>query len=184
MKIRKNVTTAKIERLKNTYNYTKSKQRSANRIILGDGELTFRSEFEFNIAILLDHYNIDFEYESQEEYLLYTKKAKWNKHFERFGLTKEDMSDVHHLYLPDFSLKGDYDGILLEPKGHFSQQDRTKMINIVNQNKDKKIIMVLCSPRAKVTTKLKAEEWCDKHKIEHCTIEKLYEKIKEVKDGK
>lgn len=181
MSIRKYTSTKQIERLKKEYDYKKEKISGYNRISLGNGSITFRSEFEFNLAVLLDYNNIDFEYESQDEYILYHRNQKWNKHFERFGLTREDMVAVHHLYLPDFALKGEYENILLEPKGQFSQTDRTKMIKIQEQNKDKKIMMVLQSPNNKVTPKLKAHEWCEKHNIYYCTIENVVEKIKEIK---
>lgn len=171
-----NSSTVLIDRLRNNYDYQKKKIQSAYRITLGSGEneIVFRSMFEFNIAILLDYLQIEYEYEDPQGHMLYVKSAKWNKNFEKFGLTRDDMANVHHLYMPDFFLP---DNVFLEVKGHFSQEDRAKMLRVVKQNKDKRIIMVLQSPQARATSKLLSWEWCEKHEIEWCSIKNLKETL-------
>lgn len=180
--MKKHSSTKLIEALKKNYTYEKQKMRSAWRIVLGDGDFIFRSEYEFNIAVLLDHHNIEYSYEEDKDMILWKKKEKWNKHYERFGLTKDDMNDRHHLYHPDFRIEDS--NIYIEAKGYFSQEDRTKMILVQKTNPDKVILMCLQSPNAKATTKLLAWEWCEKYGIEWTTIENLTTDINELKKNK
>lgn len=170
-----------IESLKRSYNYSKTKMRSSNRVAVslknGD-DVNFRSMFEFNIAVLLEYKNISFSYEKPEDVMLYFKQEKWDHRYEKFGLTKDDMNINHSLYFPDFKINNS--NIYLEVKGHFSSVDRTKMILVQKHNPDKKILMVLQNPRAKATTKLLAFQWCEKHNIEWCSVTNVLEKIEEL----
>ena len=70
----------------------------------------FRSGLEKDVANLLTELGVTYEYES-------TKIAY----------------QISHNYCPDFVLKN---GVLVETKGHFSQEDRRKMVAVKTQHPD------------------------------------------------
>jgi hypothetical protein len=65
-------------------------------------------------------------------------------------------------YHPDFQLKN---GIIIEAKGWFKTQDRTKHLCIKFQHKDKDIRFVFSNPNAKISSKSKTTYamWCEKN---------------------
>lgn len=94
----------------------------------------YRSGWERHIADLFKKNKVKFEYET--ETLVYEKE-----------------------YKPDFILSN---GIMIEAKGYFKPQDRTKMIQVKRGNPDKDIRFWFQRDN-KVTKKMAYSDWCKKH---------------------
>lgn len=116
---------------------------------------TFRSEFEWLVAVDLYERKVPFEYEVVE---LPANQDVYKGMCQTCGSTK--VSSVRR-YTPDFLLPG---GILVETKGKFSSQNRTKMLAVKESNPDEDIRMLFM--RNNYLTKKKAGtygDWCDRN---------------------
>lgn len=100
----------------------------------------YRSKFEARIAASLIKKNVSFSYESV--LLQYQINSK---------------------YCPDFVLKN---GVLVETKGHFSQEDRRKMVAVKTQHPDLDIRLCFQNAAVKLTKKKNSMtygEWATRH---------------------
>jgi len=105
----------------------------------------YRSKFEARIAASLIRKNVSFSYESV--LLPYEIKSK---------------------YCPDFVLKN---GVLVETKGHFSQEDRRKMVAVKTQHPHLDIRLCFQNANEKISKKknsMRYFEWCDRHGFKWC----------------
>ena len=114
-----------------------------------------RSGFEDDVEAKLKSLKIKYEYETVK--LTYT------------------IPESKHTYTPDF-IVGD---IHFEAKGYFDAPTKLKMKLVIQQNPDKRIIMVFQNPNTKLTKKSKTTyaTWCDKNNIEWCTFKTLESKL-------
>ena len=84
-----------------------------------------------------------------------------------------------HKYIPDFQLPN---GILIEVKGWFPPEDRSKMIAVKECNPDLDIRFIFLNANGKISKDSKTTygEWAEKHGFQyasrHLPIEWLYEK--------
>lgn len=84
-----------------------------------------------------------------------------------------------HVYIPDFQLPN---GVIIEAKGYFPPEDRSKMLAVKNCNPDKDIRLVFLSPNSKLNkdSKTTYAQWAEKNGFQwaskHIPIEWLYEK--------
>ena len=71
---------------------------------------------------------------------------------------------IESKYNPDFKLAKD---VFLETKGFFKDSDRRKILAVIKQHPDKKIIMYFQDSRVKLRKngKMTYGEWCDKNNI-------------------
>lgn len=99
----------------------------------------YRSKNEAALAADLERRGVAFEYERLQ--LEYT---------------------TSQTYTPDFALSN---GIVIEFKGWFKSEDRTKMKLVKAQHPELDIRMVFCSAKNKLGggSKTTYAEWCDKH---------------------
>lgn len=90
--------------------------------------------------------------------------------------------ESNHIYLTDFYI--DYKGVrfYLEVKGNFTNEDRKKMLNIIRSNPNINLIMVFQRPENKINKKSNTtySKWCEKNKIDWCSINDIDIKIKEI----
>lgn len=96
--------------------------------------IKYRSGWEKFIANLFVKHKVAFEYETHN--LNYTKE-----------------------YTPDFILPN---GIMIEAKGYFKPQDRTKMLQVKKSNPQVDIRMWFQKDN-KATKKMSYTDWCKKH---------------------
>lgn len=84
-----------------------------------------------------------------------------------------------HSYIPDFQLPN---GILIETKGYFPDEDRVKMKAVKASHPELDIRFVFLNPKGKCTKggKMTYADWADKYGFpwasKHLPIEWLYEK--------
>jgi len=108
----------------------------------------FRSGLEQKVALQLETLGVSFSYEPKDQKVNYTSPAK------------------AHKYQPDFVLDN---GIIIETKGRFTLDDRTKHLLIKSQAPDLDIRFVFSNPRAKISSNSKTSyaDWCDKHGFQY-----------------
>ena len=107
----------------------------------------YRSGLEKRIAELLSSKNIPVQYEPYK--VVYT------------------LPERQASYLPDFILPN---GNILEAKGYFPVDDRSKMLNIIRSRPDLVIKMAFQDANKKIhkTSKTTYGEWCSHHGIPWC----------------
>lgn len=101
--------------------------------------MEYRSGLERKVADLLSSLGVRYEYESTKvPYVLQCN------------------------YTPDFLLPN---GVYLEAKGHFSEEDRRKMLAVKKANPELDIRMVFQAPYNKIYkgSKTTYAKWCEKH---------------------
>lgn len=88
---------------------------------------------------------------------------------------------LHKEYVTDFELEKD---IIIETKGRFTGEDRTKMRTVLRDNPDLNLFMVFSKPNNTLTKRSKTTygEWCDKHNIPWMSIEDFEKLVREKKD--
>jgi|TARA_R100000458_G_scaffold674_1_gene548 hypothetical protein len=103
--------------------------------------IKFRSKLESDIASLLEHLGVSYEYES-----------------EKLGYT------IEHTYTPDFVLPN---YTYIEAKGYWSPSDRRKILNVKKDNPGIDLRMVFQSPYNTISKKSKTTyaKWCERHSI-------------------
>ena len=103
--------------------------------------IKFRSKLEADIASLLEHLGVSYEYES-----------------EKLGYT------IEHTYTPDFVLPN---YTYIEAKGYWSPEDRRKILNVKKDNPDIDLRMVFQAPYNTISKKSKTTyaKWCERHDI-------------------
>lgn len=101
----------------------------------------FRSKFEQGLAAEIRAVT---EYEYEEQVIVFEKPSS------------------SHRYTPDFVLKN---GIIIEAKGIFDADDRTKHLLIQRQHPKLDIRFVFQNAKARLskTSKTTYADWCDKH---------------------
>ncbi|MBW6421634.1 endodeoxyribonuclease [Rhizobium sp. XQZ8] len=72
---------------------------------------------------------------------------------------------ISHTYIPDFI--DEANKRIVEAKGNFPLEERTKMLAVKKQNPDWQIEMVFQNPKAPINkgSKTTYGDWCDKHGI-------------------
>lgn len=106
-------------------------------------EAGFRSAFEHRIAKQAEQDGIEFEYEPE------SSKLKWQP--------KEKT------YLPDFVLDN---GIVVEAKGRLTQQDRTKILHVLEQHPEVDLRLVFqYDNKLTRSSKTRYSDWCKRHGI-------------------
>lgn len=116
---------------------------------------TFRSEFEYFVALDLYERGIEFSYETEE---LEVNQQVYKGKCQTCGSTH--VFSVRR-YTPDFILPN---GIMVEAKGKFMSQNRTKMIEVKESNPDADVRMLFM--RNNYLTKKKSGtygDWCDRN---------------------
>jgi hypothetical protein len=111
--------------------------------------MRYRSGLEKQVADLLNGLGVKFEYESTKvPYVLMCN------------------------YTPDFLLPN---GIYLETKGHFTPEDRRKMLAVKKANPDLDIRMVFQAPHNKIEKRSKTTYamWCEKNNIQYCAYHSI-----------
>jgi len=107
----------------------------------------YRSNSEYNTALVLIKNKIDFQYEPDPISYVWTEDKR---------------------YIPDFVLPN---GIILEVKGRFMLEDRKKHLFIRSQyGTDYDIRFVFDNPNRKLYKggKMTYADWCDKHGFLYC----------------
>ncbi len=109
-------------------------------------EHNYRSNSEYNTALVLQKQKIEFEYET-------------------INIAYEWREDK--VYIPDFILPN---GIILEVKGRFMIEDRKKHLFIRSQFPEHDIRFVFDNPNRKLYKggKMTYGEWCDKYNFLFC----------------
>lgn len=109
-------------------------------------EHNYRSNSEYNTALVLQKQKIEFQYETMN--IAY----EW----------REDK-----VYIPDFILPN---GIILEVKGRFMLEDRKKHMFIRSQFPEHDIRFVFDNPNRKLYKggKMTYGDWCDKYNFLFC----------------
>ncbi len=103
----------------------------------------FRSQFEKNTALSLKSEGVDFEYETLR--IKYTKLA---------------------VYTPDFIFPN---GVIIEAKGYFRSQDRTKHILIKQQtDHDIRFLFMNAYQRLNKNSDTTYAKWCDQYGFMWC----------------
>lgn len=89
---------------------------------------------------------------------------------------------LHKEYVTDFELDR---GIIIETKGRFTSEDRTKMRTVLHDNPDLNLFMVFSKPNNTLTKRSKTTygDWCDKQGIPWLSIEDFEKLIKEHKEN-
>jgi len=107
----------------------------------------------------------------EDEVEAFLKDNKINYEYETVKLTYT-IPESKHVYTPDF-IVGD---IHFEIKGYMDANTKKKMKLVVEQNSNKRIIMVFQNPNAKLTKKSKTTYamWCDKNNIEWCSFKNFH----------
>lgn len=122
--------------------------------------IEYRSGFEVRVAKALAKLGIEFEYEPYK--LVYYKKKIGSK----CGDCGSTNIQVKAAYTPDFVLAN---GIIIEAKGRFTSENRTRMLGIIGSNPDLDIRM--CFQYDNWLTKKKAKKysgWCEQKGIKYC----------------
>lgn len=111
--------------------------------------MTYKSQFERNVAKQFKTDGIKFEYEA--DVVQFTQPEKKRK------------------YTPDFRIK-DKDGCTcyIETKGKFTHEDRQKMIWVRDQHPDKRFILLFMNSTVKLRkgSKTTYGDWCRKNNFE------------------
>lgn len=109
-------------------------------------EHNYRSNSEYNTALVLQKQKIEFEYET-------------------INIAYEWREDK--VYIPDFILPN---GIILEVKGRFMIEDRKKHLFIRSQFPEHDIRFVFDNPNRKLYKggKMTYGDWCDKYNFLFC----------------
>ena len=121
--------------------------------------MRYRSGLEKKFAKWLKSSRIPFEYETL--HLNYQKMVHMGKCLACGGSAVA----VNKIYTPDFILRN---GIIIELKGKFTSQMRTKMLSVVRYNPDKDIRMVFSKDNW--LTKNHNErysDWCKRNNIKY-----------------
>lgn len=115
----------------------------------------YRSGFEEKVADRLREKGIEFEYEQH--------KLAWIK------------PETKHTYTPDIYCGG----VFYELKGYMDIDTRKLMLNVIQQHPDKKFCMVFQQPNKPIRkgSKTTYAMWCDKNKIDHCTVDEMIERL-------
>ncbi len=100
-----------------------------------------RSDFERQVAESLRYYGIPYQYEGKRVRYVVQRDA---------------------IYTPDFILPN---GIIIEAKGYFGSEDRSKHLQIKEQRPDLDIRFVFQNPNQKLYkgSKTRVRDWCEKH---------------------
>jgi hypothetical protein len=103
--------------------------------------IRYKSAFEASIARDLTERGVAFEYEDPDSKLFYT---------------------TSHVYTPDFSFG---DGLVVEAKGYFPPQDRTKMLNAKEANGEFDIRLLFQNPKTRLSSASKTTyaQWAERH---------------------
>jgi hypothetical protein len=119
--------------------------------------MKFRSKYEKRVAEGLDNFRIPYTYEGMD--VSYSKRIR--------GAVCKDCDGssvvVTRKYVPDFHLPHD---IIIEAKGKFTPENRTKMLEVIESNPDLDIRMLFMYNNW-LTRKKKNKygDWCDKYDI-------------------
>lgn len=116
------------------------KRRRPRRTTTTSKNSPFRSRFEAKLATELTEHDIPVKYETVK--LTYQPKPK--------------------TYTPDFLLPN---GILIEAKGYFTSEDRTKALRVreSNPNADIRFVFQNADNKLNKRSKTRYRDWCDKH---------------------
>jgi len=92
---------------------------------------------------------------------------------------------THHTYTPDFTVPGPHP-FFLEIKGWLSQEDRTKLLNVVVHNPTLPLLVVFQNPEQKIRkgSKTTVAEWATKYGIPWAPIPIPKEILMSWRDGK
>ena len=92
---------------------------------------------------------------------------------------------VHHTYTPDFTVPGAHP-FHIEVKGWLSQEDRTKLLNVVTANPTLPLLVVFQNPEQKIRkgSKRTVAEWATKYGICWAPIPIPMEILMSWRDGK
>jgi hypothetical protein len=140
--------------MENALSKQNTKQSIRRKRAVAEG---FRSAFEYNVATQLKEAKIAFEYEPRDKKMQY--------HITLSGTCVEcgcEKIIQRHEYLPDFLLKNN---VILETKGIWSAEDRRKMLAVIRENSDLKIVMMFQAPFKKLSKKVTYADYCDKNGI-------------------
>lgn len=90
----------------------------------------------------------------------------------KFGYT------LQKSYVPDF-LRGNR---ILEVKGYFPPEHRSKMAAVIKANPEVRILMIFTNPNKTITKTSKTTygEWCTKNGIEWCSLEQFKKEYKKL----
>lgn len=127
--------------------WAKKKAHARKRIAKRNKD--FKSNFEAQLAEKLKESSVEFCYE--REPITYQRECK---------------------YTPDFFLNN---GVILEAKGYFSSEDRSKHLLIRKQRPDLDIRFIFQKPNTRLSKKSKTTYavWCEKHGFLWCTVDSM-----------
>ena len=113
----------------------------------GGDPITVRSRLESRVANDLNARGVEWEYESIS--LKYT---------------------LVHTYTPDIVLTGDKGQILVEVKGYFMPQDRTKLLHVREVHPEIDLRLLFQSAERTLNSKSKTTyaAWCQKNNFKYC----------------
>lgn len=125
----------------------KQKKNSTNRMTSKITGRKYRSTFEMTVCDKLDINGIPYGYETDKVSYVST-----------------------HTYTPDVTL---VNGILVELKGYFKPEDRSKHLEIKKQHPELDIRFVFQNPYVKLNSKSRTTyaDWCDKHGFQWACVE-------------
>lgn len=128
----------------------------------------FRSGLEMKIAKIFDDHGIKYKYEPKEHIIEYDVPIK-------NGLCLDCGSTnvvQRHKYLTDFVLN--LGKLFVEVKGRFTAKDRKKMLAVREAaHKSIKFLIVLQSPKTKITKRVTLSDWCDKNGFDWCSAKAM-----------
>jgi hypothetical protein len=139
----------------------------------------FRSAFEMHTAEQLKAARIDFEYEPRDKIITYFKKVQ----AECLCCGCVDII-AYHKYLTDFWLNHD---VILETKGVFDAENRSKILEVTKQNPELTVVMLFQAAHKKITKNVDYAKWCEKNGViwldsKTNWVEQLKEIIKKAKN--
>jgi hypothetical protein len=122
----------------------------------------YKSQFERGIAANLTKRSIKFEYEPHKiTYWLKTRCAKCK------NCGSKDVFEKHS-YTPDFILSN---GIVIEAKGKFTSENRTKMLSVIESNPELDIRMLFMKDNWLTKNHgHRYSDWCEKHGIPYAFL--------------
>ena len=128
-----------------------------------------RSKFEVRIAKELKDAGVKYEYESIQ--LEYEEPLRRNN--AKCGACgSKDLRRIGW-YTPDFVLSN---GIILETKGRFTAADRRKMLSVINDHPDERIVMLFMRDnKIHKNSTTHYSDWCMEHDIEYAVGHPLKE---------
>jgi len=123
----------------------------------------YRSGLEEKVGKQLEDNNIEYKYEDPLQKISYTKP------------------ESKHKYTPDFP----FSNIIIETKGRFVLDDRTKHLLVKQQYPELDIRFVFSNSKAKITKNSKTTygDWCNKNGFKYADKLIPEEWLKEIKDG-